>query len=189
MLNETETWQILRQTGALLEGHYRLTSGLHSDRFLVCSQTMQYPVQTEALCRALAELFAGEQIGAVVGAATGGIILAYELARALGARAIFAEKVPEGGMKLRRGFTLSPGERVLLAEDAVSTGGSVRKVMEAIAPLQPEIVGVAALIDRSAGQVDFGVPLRCLITTHIPHWTAAECPMCKAGQPLWEPKG
>lgn len=189
MISEQTTWEILRQTGALKEGHYRLTSGLHTDKFLICAQTLQYPKHTEVLARSMAELFAKDNIQAVVGAAVGGILLAYEVARALDARAMFAEKVPEGGMRLRREFRLEPGERVLVVEDVVSTGGSVRRVMEAIAPFSPNIIGVAAIVDRSEGQAYFGVPLRALATTVMPFWSAADCPMCKAGDPVKEPKG
>ncbi len=189
MISDQQTWEILRQTGALREGHYRLTSGLHTDKFLICAQTLQYPKHTEVLAKSMAELFANEGIQVVVGAAVGGILLAYELARALDARAMFAEKVPEGGMRLRREFRIEPGERILLVEDVVSTGGSVRKVQEAIAPYSPNVVGVVAIVDRSEGKVDFGVPLRSLAVTTMPFWPAEQCPMCKAGDPVREPKG
>lgn len=189
MLSEAELWDILRRTTALREGHYRLTSGLHTDRFLICAQTLQYPEYTERICRALAERVGPVKVNAIVGAAVGGILVAYEMARAMGARAMFAEKVPGGGMKLRREFRLEPGERVLVVEDVVSTGGSVRKVMEAIAPFSPQIVGVAAIVDRSGGRVDFGVPFWVLARTEMAHWTPEECPLCRAGEPLKEPKG
>lgn len=189
MLSQQETLDLLRRTGALREGHYRLTSGLHSDSFLIAAQTLQYPKETERLARAIASLFRGMGVRSVVGAAVGGIVLAYELARALDARALFAEKVPEGGMRLRRGFRLEKGERVLVAEDVVSTGGSVLKVIEAIRPFEPELIGVAAIVDRSEGKVKFGVPLRSLVTTDMPFWPADQCPLCQAGEPLIPPKG
>ncbi|MCG0238295.1 MAG: orotate phosphoribosyltransferase [Firmicutes bacterium] len=184
-----EVLAILRETGVIREGHFLLTSGMHSDRFLLLAQVLQYPRHAERLCREMAEPFREAGVEVVVGPAVGGIILAYEVARALGARAIFAEKVEGGGMALRRGFQLRPGERVLVVEDAISTGGSVRKVLDAIAPFGPEVVGVSALVDRTGGQVDFGVPTRAVLTLSVPAWPPEACPLCRAGVELVRPKG
>lgn len=189
MIQPDEVLAILRETGVLREGHFLLTSGLHSDRFLLLAQVLQYPEHTERLCREMAAPFQGEGVEVVVGPAVGGVLLAYEVARALGARAIFAEKAEGGGMALRRGFQLRPGERVLVVEDAISTGGSVRKVLDAIAPYQPKVVGVSALVDRSGGAVDFGVPTRAVLTMTFPAWQPEECPLCRAGVELIRPKG
>lgn len=183
-----EVLRILQETGVIRKGHFRLTSGLHTDVFLLCSLVQQFPHRTERLARAMAEPFRSQGVQVVAGTAVGGIILAYEVARSLGARAIFAEKGEGGEMALRRGFPLSAGERTLIVEDAVSTGGSVRKVMEAIAARGGEVIGVSALVDRSGGRVQLGVPTRALITMDAAMWDPADCPLCRDGVPLVYPK-
>ena len=186
---------ILRTTGALLEGHFRLTSGRHSDRFFLMPHTFQYPSETERLCSELASLFREVEVETVVGPATGGIILAYEVARQLSrltgrrVRAIFTEKSEDGGMALKRQWSLRSGERVLVVEDAVTTGGSVQKAIAAIQGHQPILVGVGCIVDRSGGCVDFGVPLRSLVRVDVESWTPEDCPLCRAGVPLVKPKG
>ncbi len=189
-LTAEQVLTILKETGVYREGHFLLTSGLHSDRFMLMAHALQYPDQCETLCRALAEPWQQAGIECVVGPAVGGILLAYETARALKCRAIFAEKTGEGRMALKRQFTLRPGERVLVVEDALSTGGSVRQVLEAIAPLAPTVVGVGALVDRTGGKGDFGfgVPHQAVLSLEIPSWQPSECPLCKAGEPLVKPK-
>ena len=187
-MNADEVMAILRETGVVREGHFRLTSGLHTDLFLLCSLVQQYPHHTERLARALAEPFRQAAVDVVVGTAMGGVILGYEVARALGARAIYAEKSPGRGMVLRRGFSLRPGERALVVEDALSTGGSVRRVMEAIAPFRPQVVGAGVLVDRSGGRVELGVPLVALVTMDVGMWEPAACPLCQRDVPLVEPK-
>ncbi|MHB0885411.1 MAG: orotate phosphoribosyltransferase [Bacillota bacterium] len=183
-----EAIEIYRDTGVLMDGHFLLTSGKHSPRFLQCSQVLQHPETTARLAAALAELFAGERVETVIGPAMGGVILAYETARALGARAIYAEKNDGGGFMLRRGFTIRPRERVLLVEDAVTTGGSVKRVLDLVVELGAVPVGIGALVDRSGGQVDLGVPLRAVATLSVEAYDPAECPLCKAGVPLTRPK-
>lgn len=189
-LTVDEAWRILRDTGAHLQGHFQLTSGLHSDQFILCAQALQYPAQAARLCAAMAAPFRDLGVQVVVGPAMGGILLAYEVARALGegVRALYTEKSGDG-MALRRGFAIRPGERTLVVEDAVSTGGSVFKCLAAIRPLQPDIVGVSVLVDRSAGRVDFGVPLQAVLTTRIEAWRPDACPLCARGVPLVAPKG
>lgn len=195
MITPDEVFAILRATGTLREGHFRLTSGRHSDRFFLMPHTFQYPEQTEQLCAGMAKLFADEAIETVVGPATGGIILAYEVARQLGkltgrpVRAVFTEKTEDGGMALKRQWTLRPGEKVLMVEDAITTGGSVHKAMAAVKQYEPQIVGVACIIDRSNGQADFGVPMRSLAQVAVQSWTAEECPLCQQGLELVKPKG
>lgn len=195
-LSYDEVMAIFREAGTLQEGHFRLTSGRHSDRFFLMPHTLQHPDLTERLCAELAALFDGEEIETVIGPATGGIILAYEVARQIGRRrggrpprAIFAEKDGQGGMALKRQWSLRQGERVLVVEDAVTTGGSVAKTIAAIRPFGPQIVGVACLADRSQGQVDFGVPLRSLVKVDVSSWLPEECPLCRQGIPLVKPKG
>ncbi len=186
-MTENEIISLFEETGVILTGHFRLTSGRHSDRFLQCSQVLQHPAATEALCKQLASKFADDKIDVVAGPAMGGIILAYEVSRALGARAIYAER-EDGQMVLRRGFHVGPNENVLLVEDAVSTGGSVNQVAEVIAACGARIVGIGALVDRTGGKVSFGVPFRPLISMEIKSYSPAECPMCQQGIPLYLPK-
>lgn len=178
-----------KKTGVLMEGHFLLTSGKHSPQFLQCSQALQYPEDGGRLGEAVAELFAGDRIETVIGPAMGGVILAYEIARALGARAIYAEKVEGGGFTLRRGFNLRPGERVLAVEDALTTGGSVKQVIDLVRRYGAELVGVGALVDRSGGRVDLGIPLRALVGLEIEAYDPDDCPLCRAGVPLTRPKG
>ncbi len=182
-----EILDILRETGVLMEGHYLLTSGRHSDKFLQCSQVLQYPDKAQKICGAMADLFRDCQVDTVVGPAMGGIILSYEVARALGARAIYTEK-QEGDMVLRRGFSVQPGEQVLVVEDVMTTGGSVRKVIDIIRETGAQVVGVAAMVDRSGGAIDLGVPTRPLVTLEVQSWDPADCPLCREGLDLIRPK-
>lgn len=190
-MTRDEILHLFRETGVLREGHFLLTSGLHSQQFLLCAQVLQYPRHTERLCRLMAAPFQGQGIDVVVGPAVGGILLAYETARALGCRSVFTEKTGDGQMALRRQFTIRPGERVLVVEDAISTGGSVRQVLAAIAPHGPQVVAVSCLVDRTGGQADlgFGVPLHAAVTLEIPAWPSSDCPLCRAQVPLVRPKG
>jgi orotate phosphoribosyltransferase len=194
-MDREQLFTIFREAGVLREGHFVLTSGRHSDQFFLLPHLFQYPHLTEQVCAAMAELFAGEEIETVVGPATGGIVLAYEVARQIGRlkggkgpRAIFTEKTEDGKMALKRQWSLRPGEKVLMVEDAVTTGGSIAKAMEAIRGYEPEIVGVAAITDRSGGTVDFGVPLRAVVTLKVESWTPEECPLCQKGVPVIKPK-
>lgn len=179
--------KIFKQTGALLEGHFVYTSGRHGHQFLQAARVLQYPDHTEALCKALAENFRGMGIELVVGPATGGIILAYETARHLGVRGVFTEKEGKDGMVLKRGFTLKPGTRCLVVEDITTTGGSVRKAANHVRDRGAVVVGIGALIDRSAGEARFDVPFRTLAAVSMESWPPEECPLCKAGEPLVEP--
>lgn len=186
-LSEEEVLQIFRRTGVLLEGHFRLTSGRHSGRYLQCAQVLQYPEYANALCREIARHHMGQKVEAVIGPALGGVIIAYEVARALGARALFAER--EGGvMTLRRGFTLNPGERVLVVEDVITTGGSVREVLDIVITAGATPAGVGVLVDRSAGTVDFGLPLKALVSLNVESYPPEDCPICREGRlPLVKP--
>ncbi|MBE3589523.1 MAG: orotate phosphoribosyltransferase [Firmicutes bacterium] len=173
--------------GAYREGHFLLTSGRHGDRFFLMPLAFQRPPLAEAVGRAVAALFAAERVDAVVGPATGGIILAHEVARALGARSMFAEKDGDA-MVLRRGFRLEAGERVLVVEDVVTTGGSVMKTIAALEPFSPVVVGIGAVIDRSGGRAVFGVPFRTVASVEARDWAPEECPLCREGVPLVRPK-
>lgn len=179
---------VLEQTGTLRKGHFLLTSGRHSDRFLLCAQVMQHPQHLGPLCAAMVAPFQGQGIETVAGPAMGGVLLSYECARALGARAVYAEKDGQGGMVMRRGFHIRPGEPVLVVEDAVTTGGSVFRTLEAVRAAGAKVAGVAIMVDRSGGTVDFGAPLHALVSMQVDSWTAEDCPLCRQGVPLVEPK-
>jgi len=179
--------EVFREAGALLEGHFLLSSGLHSPKYLQCALVLQDPARAERLCSRLARAFADDRVETVVGPAMGGILVAYELARALGATAIFAER-EEGRMRLRRGFRIEPGERVLLAEDVVTTGGSLREVLALVREAGAEVVGVAALVDRTSGRDPaFGMPLTALVQLDVPTHVPEECPLCREGVPVVKP--
>lgn len=186
-MTEQQVLDLFRQTGVLLEGHFKLTSGRHSPLFLQCSQIMQYPDKAGPLADQLAAKLKAYNPDGVIGPAMGGIVLAYEVGRALGKRAIFAER-QDGTMTLRRGFHIKPGEKFIVVEDAVSTGGSVREVMDVVRERGAEVVAVGMLVDRSGGKVDFGVPAERMATLEVPSYTSDECPMCRQGQPLTLPK-
>ena len=178
--------EIFRKSGAVLDGHFLLTSGLHSAVYWEKFQVLQYPAYTGQLCRQIAGHFRKRQVQLVAGPTTGGIILAFETARQLGVRGIFAEK--EGSRRsFRRGFTISPGERVLIVDDILTTGSSIREVMAAVAECGGSVIGIGVLVDRSEQPVEFGVPLfschRAVTRTYRPE----ECPMCAAGIPLVKP--
>ena len=178
---------LLKKTGVILDGHFLLTSGRHSGRFLLCSQLLQYPEQAEKVCRLIAEPFREERIDAVVGPAMGGVILAYEVARALRARALYTEKEDQG-MAFKRGFRIEKGERILVVEDAVTTGGSIQKTIDCIRGEGVEPVAAAVMIDRTGGKLDLGLPTRALLTMEIESYPAADCPLCRQGLPLKRPK-
>ncbi|EGO65770.1 orotate phosphoribosyltransferase [Acetonema longum DSM 6540] len=175
--------QLLIDTGAILEGHFLLTSGLHSPMYVEKFQVLQYPQHTAALCAALAERFRDKQISVVVGPVTGGILLAHEVGKNLGTRAIFTER-ENGVMTLRRGFVIHPGERVLVVEDIVTTGGSVQEVLDVVKQAQGNVAGVALLVDRSGGKVSFGVPTEALLHLSVQSYQPAECPLCAKGLPI-----
>jgi orotate phosphoribosyltransferase len=187
MISKERVLEVLQQTGVLLEGHFILTSGRHSDRYLQCARVFQYPDYAEEFCQALAAAFQEEKIDVCIGPALGGIVIAYETARAGKTRAIFAERDQQGVMALRRGFSIAPGERVLVLEDVVTTGGSVREVIELVRKHGGQVVGVAALVDRSNGQVDFGVPFQALISLDVASYDPDDCPLCRQGIPAVKP--
>lgn len=183
MMTEAAVQQLLEETKAILKGHFLLTSGLHSPLYVEKFNVLQHPQYTEMLCRELAERFRGEQVQTVMGPMTGGILLAHEVGKALGTRAIFTER-ENGVMTLRRGFRIVPGERVLIVEDIVTTGGSVREVVKVVEQAGGVIVGVGLLTDRSGGKADFGVPrdkVQALLHLTVPTYTADNCPLCKEG--------
>lgn len=184
--SEQHLLTIFQQTGALLEGHFQLTSGLHSPRYLQCALVLQYPEHAGFVGRALAAKFRNDRVDAVVAPAIGGIIVAHETARAIGARALFTER--EGGvMTLRRGFRLSRGERVLVVEDVVTTGGSTRETIKAVIDADGVVIGAGSMVDRSGGVVDVGVRRQSLLTLDVASYDPSECPLCKEGVPPIKP--
>ncbi|KPU44646.1 orotate phosphoribosyltransferase [Oxobacter pfennigii] len=185
-MKEERVLEILREAGVLLEGHFKLTSGKHSPRYLQCAKAYQWPKHGEELSEALAEKFKDMKIDMVIGPAIGGILIAYEVGKALEVKAIFAER-ENGVMSLRRGFDIAPNSNVLVVEDVVTTGGSVKEVIEIVKNYGANVIGVASLVDRSGGKVDFGVEYKSLISFDIPTYEEYECPMCKDGSPCIKP--
>ena len=183
-MTEKEVYDLLVETGAIMNGHFKLTSGLHSPHYVEKFNVLQHPKYTEKLCKALAEHFKDQNIETVVGPVTGGIILAHETGKALNTRAIFTERV-EGKMTFRRGFTLHEGERVLIVEDIVTTGGSVREVIDVVKKFGGVPVAVGLLVDRSGGKVNFGdVPSFALLHMDVETYEPENCPLCKKNIPI-----
>ena len=183
-MTEREVYNLLVETGAIMNGHFKLTSGLHSPHYVEKFNVLQHPALTEKLCRAMAEHFTDAKIETVVGPVTGGIILAHETGKALGTRAIFTERV-EGKMTFRRGFSLHEGERVLIVEDVVTTGGSIREVIDVVKSYGAIPVAVAMLVDRSGGKATFDdVPNFALLHMDVETYTPEDCPLCKQNVPL-----
>ncbi len=179
--------QIFKDAGAVLEGHFLLTSGLHSPVYWEKFRVLQYPNYTEKLCKLIARNFKNDDIQVVPGPTTGGIILAFEVARQLGVKGIFAEKEGEE-MVFRRGFTIEPGERILIVDDVLTTGGSIREVMSAVNKLGGNVVGIGVLVDRTPG-TDFGVPFFCCHRSETITYAPQDCPLCAANVPLVKPGG
>lgn len=186
MTNE-ELMQILTETGAYQSGHFKLSSGLHSGNYIQCSQLLKFPRIAENVCAEIGELFKDENIEMVVGPAIGGILVAYEVGRALNVPAIFAER-ENGVMTLRRGFHVEPGTRCLVTEDVLTTGGSAQEVVELLQSKGAEVVAAASIIDRTPGNtLKLKVPFKSLIQLSFPTYNPEDCPMCKEGMPIQKP--
>jgi orotate phosphoribosyltransferase len=175
-----------RRVGALLEGHFRLTSGLHSSGYLQCALVLQHPGEAEICGAAIAARVSALGVQAVLSPALGGIVIGHEVARALGVRAIFAER-QDGRLTLRRGFSLALGERVLVVEDVVTTGGSTRETIDVARVAGAKVVGAAAIIDRSGGQQGLDVPFHALADVAFPTYQPDACPMCASGEKVVKP--
>lgn len=185
-MTEREVLALYERTGALLRGHFRLTSGLHSDVYLQSALVLQHPSDAAALGAVLAERLGAARAQSVVAPAIGGILVAHEVARALGTRALFSER-ENGTMRLRRGFALAPDERCLVVEDVITTGGSTREVIECVEAQGAVVVGVGSLIDRSGGAATFPVPFASLARVAAATFKPEECPLCAAGSTAIKP--
>jgi orotate phosphoribosyltransferase len=176
--------RLLREAGALLEGHFQLSSGRHSGVYVEKFRLLERPPQTDALCRMIADWARERSPQVVAGPTTGGLIVSYEVARHLGLRSIFAEKAEGGGRGFQRGFTIGPGERVLVVDDVLTTGGSIRDVLDAVRAMGGEPIAVAVLIERSGGSSDFGVPSFSCLALDLPSYAPDDCPLCAQNLPL-----
>ncbi|HEV8137525.1 MAG TPA: orotate phosphoribosyltransferase [Pyrinomonadaceae bacterium] len=175
-----------KKTDALLEGHFRLTSGLHSTVYLQCARVLQYPEKAEQFGRAIADHFAGENIQLVASPAIGGLIVGHEVARALGARFIWTER-EDGKMTLRRGFNVNPGERTVVVEDVITTGGSTKETIDCLREAGSNVLGAASIIDRSGGDVEVGVPRIALASLKVSAVEPSVCDACRQGAPVVKP--
>jgi orotate phosphoribosyltransferase len=182
--------EMFRESGALLEGHFRLTSGLHSNQYFQCAKVLQYPKFCETLCAAIAAKFSAAHLDAVIAPALGGIVVGQEVGRQLNIRTMFTER-SEGIMQLRRGFVIGPGERLLVCEDVVTTGGSVNEVIEIVRKAGGSVAGVGFLVDRSGGSVKFDVSPAdaqfAVMSMKVAAFKPEECPLCKQGLPIVKP--
>lgn len=185
-MTSKEVLKIFVDKKALLTGHFRLSSGLHSEKYLQCALVLQYPNLAQKLCIALAKKFSKEKITAVIGPALGGVIVSYEVARALKVRSLFSER-ENGTMTLRRGFSLAPKDKVLIVEDVITTGGSVKEVIDLVKSKGAKVVGLGCIIDRSSQKTNFGVPFKSLAKINIKTYSAQNCPLCKKGMAVYKP--
>ena len=188
IIKTEEVMKKFEDAGAIQKGHFKLTSGVHSDTYIQCAQVMQYPGFMHNLCSELGRKFRGEDIDVIIGPAIGGIIISHVMAQVLGpwVRAIFTER-ENGKMTLRRSFEIKKDEKVLVVEDVTTTGGSVREVIDIVKSRKGKVVGVGVLIDRSGGRIDFGVKMKSLLTLDIKSYQPEECPLCKKGIPVVKP--
>lgn len=182
MITRQRVEEILKESGVLLEGHFLLTSGRHSNKYMQCAKVFRHAKYSEELCAALAEMYRDETIDVVIGPAMGAVQMAYEVSRAVGCENFFTERGEDGKMVLRRGFEVTPGLRCLIVEDVVTTGGSVKEVIALVQEAGGTVVGVGSLVDRSAGQVDFGVPFHAVYPVEVVSWEPENCPLCKEGK-------
>jgi orotate phosphoribosyltransferase len=188
-MTSDQVLSIFKETGALLDGHFLLTSGLHSNQYFQCAKVLQYPAHCESLCTVIANHVRPQRIDLVVAPALGGIVVGQEVGRQLGVRTIFAER-KDGAMQIRRGFEVKPGERVLVCEDVVTTGGSVQEVIALVLEQKGVLAGVACIVDRSGGTVQFPrapEPLVPVLRMNAVTYQPASCPLCAQGIPAVKP--
>ncbi len=185
-MTRDELLDLFRRSGALLEGHFRLTSGLHSPGYLQCALVLQHPQHAEALGAAIAERVRDLRSTVVLSPALGGVVIGHEVGRALGVRAIFAER-QDGALTLRRGFMLAESDRVLVVEDVLTTGGSTKETMQVATAAGGRVVGAASIVDRSGGRAAFDVPFAALLKIDLPTYEPDRCPLCAQGMPVIKP--
>lgn len=185
-MTNQQALKIFEQSGAILKGHFLLTSGRHSDTYMQCAKLFVYPDKASEICRALKEKLTGLKIDFVASPAIGGIIMGYEVARQLNVPNVFFER-ENGQMSLRRGFEIPKGANVLVVEDVVTTGGSVKEVMLKVKELSASVIAVASVVDRSNGAVDFGVDFINVLSLDVKSYEEADCPLCKQGIPAIKP--
>lgn len=185
-MTDNEIMNVFEQCGALMEGHFLLSSGLHSNRYVQCARVFEHPRAAERLCGELTQKISDVPVDIVLGPAVGAITMAYEMSRQTGVPNVFAER--EGGeLRLRRGFSIPEGARVLLVEDVVTTGGSVKELFPIVKAAGATVTGVACLVDRSGGTAEFDVPFSSVLQVDVETFEPENCPLCEAGQPLEEP--
>lgn len=185
-MEQKEILKIFEQTGALLKGHFLLSSGLHSGEYLQCALVLQHAEYARKLCRELASYFKNAHPTCVVAPALGGIIVSYETAKALGVRSLFTERW-DGKMNLRRGFEIKPEDRVLVVEDVITTGLSTKEVLEVVSSFGAEVIGIGSIVDRSGKALDFGVKYKSLVKLDLPTFSPERCPLCKKGISIVKP--
>lgn len=185
-MTQQEILNIFKKTGAFLQGHFKLSSGLHSGQYLQCARVLQHPEYAEKLCAGLAERFSGLKPNIVIAPAVGGILVSYEVARWLKAKSLFTERV-SGRMTLRRGFEISKKDKVLVVEDVITTGLSTKEVVEVVKSFGASVIGVGSLVDRSKEKIAFGAPFENLLKIDIPTFEPNTCPLCKNKIPLTKP--
>jgi len=183
---QKEAFEIFKKSEALLEGHFLLTSGLHSPNYFQCAKVLQYPDYAEKFCSVIAEHFKSQKIDCVISPAIGGIVVGQEVGRLLRTKAIFAER-QDGQMNLRRGFEIKKGERVLAVEDVITTGGSIKEVINLVRQIGGIVVGAAFIVDRSAGKTSFDVPQFSVLQMDVITYTKEQCPLCAQNVPLVKP--
>ncbi len=186
-MKSSEVLDLFIQHKALLNGHFVYASGRHGDQFLQFARILQYPKVTEQLCAELSQRFKDGHIDLVTGPATGGIVLAHEVAKHLGCRSAFLEKEPDGTMAMKRGFTLVKGWKVIVVEDITTTGGSVKKCIMHLEERGAEVVGIGCIVNRNPGNVSFDKPFFSLAEINLASWLPEECKLCKKGEPIMEP--
>ena len=188
MLSKERVLEVLKEAGVLQEGHFLLTSGRHSNKYLQCAKIFCNTKYSEELCADLANKFKNDDVEVVIGPAMGAVQMAYEVSRALKCENFFTERDENGKMTLRRGFVIEKGQRVLVVEDVVTTGGSVREVINLVKEAGGVVVGVGSIVDRTDGKIDFGVPYKAVYSADVVSWEAANCPLCReSGLPLVKP--
>ncbi|MFP4020963.1 MAG: orotate phosphoribosyltransferase [Halanaerobium sp.] len=185
-MTKEEIRELLVETDVIQEGHFVLSSGRHADIYMQCAKVLQYPEHASTLAAEIVRKWGDKEVDVVVGPALGGVVLSYAVAEELGVRSIFSER-KNGEMKIRRGFELKPGEKVLVVEDVVTTGGSVRELLAVLEELDVEIVGLSSIVDRSNGKVEFDYDFKALLPVDIKSYKAGKCKLCEQGEAITRP--